>query len=498
MQLLLVGGLYVGASAAWLRRGLTVDEKHAGEPVLKLKSWKQDCFKRVPAYGLVQAQSRNPGAGMNPDEIQPFQIALKDGFMNIACVKDAMYEHGDKFGTNKHTYKMGPIGNSSIVHYTDIIPKEDRKQMTPEICFEFCRGIPDMGFFGVSNGRDCYCTPYYKPMASDSSTCDSVCEGDNTQMCGGKTKNSIFSMRMCDTTEDDLHQASQNAVAVESDMEKRCGEMKTSAEFVEHAAQTLQAVFGEVGDPSASNQMQASNVRAGELLPVAQKCIDFAASVRNTVQDADQHSGKDLKSYDNRAAAEDDIAKLTKVAEEGKDMLNEHVEAWQAAQPKQRTAEEDAKHLDQYYSLMYFVDKEHVDVPVTCSGEPVGEPTSARNAGQCAALCDDNVGKCVGFAAYGLDSGEETGVICLLFSKFKTAQYYTGCVADSGPPQKKAPPKKAPPKFLQRQAPVAAMCRAKFSLFGNVSLKPLRDGSGKNKFALKEITKADRCPSANV
>jgi len=36
-----------------------------------------------------------------------------------------------------------------------------------------------------------------------------------------------------------------------------------------------------------------------------------------------------------------------------------------------------------------------------------------------------------------------------------------------------------------------AMCRGKFSLFGSVSLKP--DKSGKSKFALKELTKADRC-----
>merc|ERR1719482_2594269 len=114
---------------------------------------------------------------MNPDETVPFVKVLKDGFHPVDCVKDAMYEHGDKFGDNKFQYKMQDVSNSSIVHYSDIVPKEDREKMTPSVCFEFCRGIPDMGFFGISNGRDCYCENYYKKMASDSSNCDSVCEG---------------------------------------------------------------------------------------------------------------------------------------------------------------------------------------------------------------------------------------------------------------------------------------------------------------------------------
>lgn len=423
---------------------------------------------------------------MNPDDIEPYQVALKDGFMHIACVKDAMYEHGDKFGSNKHDYRMGPVGNTSIVHYTDIIPKEDRRQMTPDICFEFCRGIPDMGFFGISNGRDCYCTPYYKAMASDSSTCDSVCEGDNTQMCGGKSKNSIFSMRMCDTTEDDLYKASAAAKELESDMDHSCGAMKSSAEFMEHASQKLQEVFGQVGDPSASDQMQKSNAHAGKLLPMALKCLEHAGSLTSLTTGASEMPTEDLTNYEDRAAAEEHTVKLAKATKEGQ-ALNKDAEVWLASQPKK--SDGNADRLDQYYSLMYFVDKKHVDVPVTCDGDSVGEPTSARDAGECAALCDKSVGKCVGFAVYGLNAGAETGVICFLFSKFTTAQYYTGCKVDAGPP------KKTVPVFLQRTTPVEVACRAKFSLFGDVSLKPLRDGSGKNKFALKEITKADRCPS---
>merc|ERR1740133_654605 len=54
--------------------------------------------------------------------------------------------------------------------------------MTQKVCFEFCRTVPNMGFFGVVNGRGCYCTPYFKPMESDSSQCDAVCEGEKTHV----------------------------------------------------------------------------------------------------------------------------------------------------------------------------------------------------------------------------------------------------------------------------------------------------------------------------
>merc|ERR1719272_1121943 len=133
--------------------------------------YKNDCWKKRPT-SLVQ----NPGAGI--DGFKPFERVEKDGFYSVDCVKDYMFSFGDKFGDNKHDYKLGGVSNVSIVHYAAHVPKEDRKSMTQKICFEFCRTVPDMLFFGLLNGRECYCEPYYKKMESDSSACDSVCEGE--------------------------------------------------------------------------------------------------------------------------------------------------------------------------------------------------------------------------------------------------------------------------------------------------------------------------------
>jgi len=66
-------------------------------------------------------------------------------------------------------------------------------------------------FFGIQNGDGCYCMPYYKVMAADSSNCDVPCEGEPDQICGGKSKSSIFEMHFCDSSADDAKLASDQA-----------------------------------------------------------------------------------------------------------------------------------------------------------------------------------------------------------------------------------------------------------------------------------------------
>merc|ERR1719392_660458 len=175
-----------------------------------------------------------PGAGV--DEFKPFATVLKDGFLEVSCVKDYMYYRGDKYGDNKHDYKLGPVSDVSIVHYEAFVAKEDRVEMTQKVCFEFCRTVPNMGFFGIVNGRGCYCTPYFTPMASDSTECDAVCEGDNTLMCGGKSKSSIFAMHMCDSTEEDLSTRSGTASGMKSTMDAKVTTAKSNANTMQTMA----------------------------------------------------------------------------------------------------------------------------------------------------------------------------------------------------------------------------------------------------------------------
>merc|ERR1719171_2492360 len=171
----------------------------------------------APGAAALLQGSNVPGAGI--DKFKPFDTVLKDGFLLVDCVKDYMYYRGDKFGDNKHDYKLGPVSNVSIVHYEKFVAKEDQVDMTQKVCFEFCRTVPNMGFFGIVNGRGCYCTPYFTPMESDSTQCDAVCEGEKSTMCGGKSKSSVFAMHMCDSTKDDLGTRSGTATSMKGTMD---------------------------------------------------------------------------------------------------------------------------------------------------------------------------------------------------------------------------------------------------------------------------------------
>merc|ERR1719161_3140557 len=131
-----------------------------------------------------------------------------------------MYAHGDAAGPNKHEYEIGSSSGVSIVHYSMLVPKEDQQAMSAEICFEFCRTVPDMTFFGLTAGRECYCEPYYKQMAGDSSQCDAVCEGKPTTMCGGMKKSSIFEMHLCADTAEDLANAGEKAADMAEKMQE--------------------------------------------------------------------------------------------------------------------------------------------------------------------------------------------------------------------------------------------------------------------------------------
>jgi len=191
----IVFGLLISNAASPVA-SMTIFRGNAKKVEVKNEKLADDCGRSNPLHIQPNAAGflQNPGAGIDP--FKPFHVVLKSGYRKAACVKDYMYVHGDKFGKGKHDYKLGSLA-VSIVHYNDWVPKEDRQEMTPKVCFQFCRSVPDMGFFGILNGRNCYCEPYFKAMAGDSSMCDAVCDGDPTNTCGGESKSVVYSMHAC-------------------------------------------------------------------------------------------------------------------------------------------------------------------------------------------------------------------------------------------------------------------------------------------------------------
>jgi len=430
---------------------------------LPMHMYKQDCYKQRPLTLAQLGEEKGPGAGMNPASITPFATVLKDGFYLVECVQDYMFYHGDKHGDNKFSYQLAPVSNVSIVHYADVVPVEDREPMSHAACFAFCRTVPEMLFFGIHNGRDCYCAPYYQPMASDSSSCDAVCEGDAATMCGGKSKSSVFQMHACSSTQADLAAALSKMEGVGADLAANASQAAQAGAGMQGAASALQAVFGAAGDPVASNLLQTAKVFAGQLEQAsrqAQAIAARAAALRG------RHAGVasgDFTAFAAAAQAEALIREMEQATAEA-EAQEEHLEALLLQAVPAAAAGAPA---GQYYSVMYYVNRSATAQPSTCGGSPAGPPMLG-GPDECASACDLMVGSCIGFGHFPV-AGRPG--LCFLFTELQTATYYAGCSVTGG------------------AAP--AQCRVKFSRVEGTTLAP--DGSGRCKQCLREVTRADRC-----
>jgi len=437
---------------------LRLNDSH---PTSTLRAYASDCGKRRE-FSFFQ-ESKLPGAGMNPQSIVPYDVVLKDGYIHVGCVKDKMFEVGDKFGNNKFSYKLGKTANVSIIHYAEMVPDEDKQPITHSECFKFCRTVPLMSFFGITHGRDCYCTPFFHEIAGDSSDCDSVCDGDSGSLCGGKTKSSMFSMHNCADTALELTAVSETGESLSKNTSQLAKDTKTLAQDMEKVANDAQSMFEKAGDPAASKVLQSTKVFSGKLLHTAEDALEVAKDIDKGTKDAEGMKKNDFTSNAKVTAAEKVIAGLE---EDIAEIKNKSVTLKSLYGLATRGKGKDHEgHLDQYYPLMYFVDKTHEDVPTTCGGEVDKQSIFAASKDECAAACNSEVQTCVGFSFY-------EGGVCLLVSKFKSVTYYTKCGDKAKDKAKTA-------------------CYAKLKYFEGVILKP--DGSGKCDACLKEATEAKRC-----
>lgn len=422
--------------------------------------YKRDCWKKRH-WSLLQKDAI-PGTGMDLGEITPFQTVLKDGYYQVDCVKDYMLEFGDKHGRNKYQYNQGPISNVSIVRYEDVVPKMDQEPMSHSVCFAFCRGLKNMTFFGIQNGRRCYCAPYYQEMESDSSMCDAVCEGETTLICGGKTKSTIFSMHSCAKTGQELAEAGATAGTMLETLSGLVGEVEAIAGEMQSIGETLQKIAGNAGDSDGAALCQDMKVYAGKLLEASSSAAAVEETLTGLKTEADGMTV--TQATDSVTKAEGVIEKIEMGITEGEEKSEELSALVAKAQPTNETAAASK----QYYHVMYFVDKAYDNLTTTCGGDTVGNPMVGKIE-SCAEACDKMPHDCVAFSFTPLPTSPSGGA-CFLFSKLKTATYYTGC---------------------DKSAKEKTTCMVKYAEFDGMTLKP--DPSGKCKACLKEAKEAARC-----
>merc|ERR1719174_1157020 len=138
---------------------------------------------------------KEPGAGM--DSSLGLKKVYKDGYFHLRCMMDKMETAADWHDELQREHKYNIDTNVTIVRYTDRVDVEKQQSMTPSICFEFCRTVPDMLHFGLTRGRECYCTPYFMQGTGDG-VCDAGCEGDSSITCGNTNGMAdIYEMHAC-------------------------------------------------------------------------------------------------------------------------------------------------------------------------------------------------------------------------------------------------------------------------------------------------------------
>lgn len=142
---------------------------------------------RQQASFLRRSQSRSLRIGQAP-VLQPFPFPYNTnpqrkctGYYHMGCLQDAQ--------------------DKERRYYQDYGASEDHRPMTPEVCWEFCKGVSGAQYFGLQNGDQCYCTPFVHDSGDHvNQICDMPCTGDASRMCGGQRLVDAYQMHDCNNT----------------------------------------------------------------------------------------------------------------------------------------------------------------------------------------------------------------------------------------------------------------------------------------------------------
>lgn len=402
----------------------------------------------APGAGVVQVPADNGRSKMgtvttveDPEEVTPFVKVFKDGFSVAGCFKDTMYDFGDKYGDNSDQYREAHV-NVSIVKYKEVVLREKQVAMTPKKCYEFCRTVPAMVYFGITGGRDCYCMPFYKKGASGSDGCDMPCEGDPIQMCGGEEKSSIFEMHMCaDTAGDLLYKAVKAEVELvyfydTAFMADKLGKA------LERAGNLLNQVAGSVGDSGATGLAQEALLQASSLFdpntgwgmcrPKYRMLLDLYNEAK-PLYDADFTFADKLQEAEDLMFMMENLRlKLHQCASDSENnevlpvypMYFEFMASLDEKELQERT-DKYVSSIIGYYPAIYMMNPLARKETSTCKGKLLGPPKPIPFS-TCAEVCDQMVHptRCAGFQYFQFMDGDTQIPLCFTFEELEEIRTY--------------------------------------------------------------------------
>jgi hypothetical protein len=374
---------------------------------------------------------------MDPDSVAPFTRSYKDGYFHVDCAVDKMETLADKFGDERHKYDeeagFTGRGNVSIVRYEDHVDREELELMTGRVCFNFCRSVPNMTFFGLIHGRHCYCMPYFlKDGKGGQGTCDLGCEGDTSEICGGLKTTSVYAMHNCANTEEDLS-SSLAALGAEAGKVALAGANgRALAEEMEAVANALMDHVIEPGDMLAHANGQSSKVFAGKVLHAAEAAEVAANDLASLASALTGYQGKDFTVAQNAMDAEfalDKAAAAIPDAAAKRHAAEEYISQVRPALGNTTLSGE------LFAPILFAFDElkanySNTSVPNSCEGKYTGAPMTNLTFNECAEACNgfapkDSLAYCAAFQFYDAGhSGELQSSICLLFRELIKVDYF--------------------------------------------------------------------------
>lgn len=379
------------------------------------------------------------------DGVEPFVSVFKDGYFLTGCVADAMFLYGDKYGDNKFQYKDPSGTGVGILLYDQMVLKDEQVAMSPEVCFDFCRTMPDMVYFGLIYGRDCYCTPYWKPSAEGAGACDLPCAGSASEMCGGDSKSSMYEMHLCADTANDLQAASESTGHVLQYFFENADQLKFYDKECLKSGQKLMSVAGAGGDPVAADLGMMANKASGiaAKLLVDGTCTDAYSELLATyneaqsTKDLDFSNAADLEKADTAIQKMKELSPIVQGCAKKAEEFNVKTYPWFVEYAESLSSDDPGGWWDdhlkatseatQLYKPLAFVIESTTPAKLsTCGGEVIGQPMLMHYQ-ECAEACDMTVypDSCVGFQHFGFGSSGSEKELCFMFKSFKSMATWT-------------------------------------------------------------------------
>jgi len=393
----------------------------------------------VKGPGAVQTAAGGGADGTVAGQA-PAMNVYKDGFWSVGCKGDAMIRIGDKYGGGKFKYDVGRVANTSVVLYDHVVESDSQVSMTPSVCFDFCRTMPDMNFFGLIDGRTCYCEHYYMTSTGEG-TCDLPCEGDSASICGGSDMSSLYQMHACEGG------LAADADALQAEIDEVYGSLSSNYDAADEVGNGMQSsgdTLESYTEGCASDYAQQAKVAAGPILHAGEELAelmgkfdasseglpdltaDLGFEERKKVEQYMELSKELMDASDTALAASKELTEDSNPSSEGEDAGSTFV-------PVLRQMGDPAKESHQ----------------AVCGGSVTGLPKVGLSYDQCAHACDTEAPKssddyCWAFQYFEFPDAEP---LCFLLSDLAELTSFA-CETPEGDVAEGSP---SPDGFLQKK-----------------------------------------------